>query len=174
MRMADAATSPAPWYREPLVWMLIAIPGSAVLVGMLLLTLAIRSYDGLVVDDYYARGKQINQSLQRDRAAARHGLSASLNVHAGGIALTLAGDSNFEPPAILSLGLYHATRGGHDRELTLVRSQDQVYRADLAPLPAGAWELQLASGDWRLTGRLHAPGESDVRMVPVVPAGNPP
>ena len=47
-----------PWQREPMVWMLIAIPASSVLVGMVMLWLAIASYDGLVVDDYHQQGKK--------------------------------------------------------------------------------------------------------------------
>ena len=67
------------WKTQPYVWMLILIPFSAVVVGMIMLTLAIKSDTGLVVDDYYKKGKQINQVLARDLAASTMGLSAALN-----------------------------------------------------------------------------------------------
>ena len=70
------------WYREPLVWLLISFPLTAVIAGFFTLYLAIISKDGLVVDDYYQRGKEINMSLARDRAAARHGLHASVTLDA--------------------------------------------------------------------------------------------
>ena len=57
-------------------------------------------------------------------------------------------------PSSVSLGFFHATRGGMDRELELSRGADGVYRADFAPLAAGAWDLQVAADDWRLVGRL--------------------
>ena len=41
-----------PWHKEPYVWMLLAIPGSAVAMGVVLLNLATSTYDGLVSDDY--------------------------------------------------------------------------------------------------------------------------
>ena len=53
-----------PWYKEPWPWVLIAIPFSAVIMGVVLITLALESEDGLVVDDYYWKGKQINQVLE--------------------------------------------------------------------------------------------------------------
>ena len=47
------------WYRMPLVWMLILIPGSAVIMGVVMIWLAISNEDGLVADDYYKQGKTI-------------------------------------------------------------------------------------------------------------------
>ena len=62
------------WKQEPLVWLLIAIPAAAVIMGIVMLTLAIKSYSGLVIDDYYKHGKQINRVLARDRFAHELGL----------------------------------------------------------------------------------------------------
>ena len=67
-----------PWYREPFVWLVILFPASAVIGGMITISLAISSDDGLVVDDYYKRGLEINRTLERDKAAARHGIQATL------------------------------------------------------------------------------------------------
>jgi hypothetical protein len=57
-----------PWHRQPWVWLLIALPMSAVIGGMVTLYIAVTTSDGLVVDDYYRRGKAINLDLARDRA----------------------------------------------------------------------------------------------------------
>ena len=65
-------------YREPFVWLLIAFPATAVVVGFTLLGLAIYSDDGMVEDDYYRKGKEINRVLARDQAAAKHGLESTL------------------------------------------------------------------------------------------------
>ena len=64
------------WHKQPMVWMIITIPAISVIVGMLMLMLAIRSDDGLVVDDYYQHGKEINRVLERDQLAAEYGLQA--------------------------------------------------------------------------------------------------
>ena len=66
------------WYREPWVWLLILFPSMAVIGGMITIYLAVTTSDGLVVDDYYKRGKAINRVLARDKAAARYGLTATL------------------------------------------------------------------------------------------------
>ena len=55
--------STRPWFREPWVWLLIALPASAVLGGMVTIWIAVDSDDGLVVDDYYKRGLEINKKL---------------------------------------------------------------------------------------------------------------
>ena len=60
---------PRNWKQEPMVWLLIAIPLSAVIMGVVIITLAINSYSGLVVDDYYKKGKHINRVIARDKCA---------------------------------------------------------------------------------------------------------
>ncbi len=79
-----------PWYRQPLVWMIIAIPLSAVIAGIYTFRLAVISDDGLVVDDYYRKGKEINLDLSRDKAALAHGLNADIRIdyQQGTISLT--------------------------------------------------------------------------------------
>ena len=76
--MNNAPSETGSWKQEPLVWLLIGIPLSAVIMGMILLTLAIQSYSGLVVDDYYKKGKQINRVIARDKFAYELGLAADL------------------------------------------------------------------------------------------------
>ena len=78
--MAVTQSTPGNWKREPLVWMLIAIPLSAVIMGVVMITLAIQSYSGLVVDDYYKKGKQINRVLARDKFAYELGLAAGFKL----------------------------------------------------------------------------------------------
>ena len=43
--------------------MVVAIPAAAVIAGAVMLVLANATWDGLVADDYYERGMQINKSL---------------------------------------------------------------------------------------------------------------
>ena len=67
--MNSAPETQRNWKREPMVWMLIAIPLAAVIMGVVMITLASQTFSGLVVDDYYKKGKQINRVLARDRLA---------------------------------------------------------------------------------------------------------
>ena len=157
-----------PWYRHGLVWMLIAFPAAAVIGGAVTLWLAIRSDDGLVVDDYYVRGKEINRVLDRDRAAARLGLSADLRLDPDGrrLHLVLRGGPEAAPPPALRLQLLHATRAGLDRHLVLARTPGGGYTAPLPPLAPGRWYVQIETDRWRLLGSLRLPGDTRLRIAP--------
>ena len=161
-----SAQPPVPWYREPLVWMVIAIPATAVVLGIVMLVISIQSYDGLVVDDYYKRGLEINRVLDRDQAAATHALSGELRIASGRMNLRLEAKPGFALPATLVLGFYHATRGGLDRTLTLTLGAEGTYDADFAPLAPGAWNVQAEAGDWRLLGRMVAGQRSPLVLTP--------
>lgn len=153
------------WYREPFVWLLVTFPLLSVIGGITLLTLAIRSDDGLVVDDYYRRGKLINRELARDALAAHHRLRADLRLAANDrLLLSVEGRPPHGWPATLELKVLHATRAGHDQHIILVRSA-QGYRGSLSSLPPGRWYLELSAPEWRLLGELRRPKASSARLT---------
>lgn len=157
------------WYREPLVWMLIAIPLTAVVVGVIMLTVAVRTHDGLVVDDYYKKGKEINMSLARDRAAAQHGLRAAVMLDApkANVIVQLTTSTGHRLPDNVDLRWLHATRAGFDHSQTLIRAADGRYRGAFPELAPGHWYVQIEAQDWRLQGSLHIPGDVRLVLVPV-------
>jgi uncharacterized protein len=53
----------APWWRYPLVWMVIAGPAAVTIAGAATLWVAVRTPDPVVAEDYYRRGMQINRTL---------------------------------------------------------------------------------------------------------------
>lgn len=155
------------WYREPMVWMIIMIPFSAVIMGAILLTLAISSYDGLVSDDYYKKGLQINRSMERDALAGSYDLTGEVALGAPDemVEVSLAGNAEFQAPEIVHLRLFHATRPGLDRHLVMRRVASGRYVASGSRLEPGAWYLQLDAGGWRLKTRLIASdGSQRVRL----------
>lgn len=171
------SAAPRPWYREPLVWMLWAIPGSAVLVGVVMLFVSISTYDGLVVDDYYKRGLEIGQRMDRDRQAAARSLAATVRFDTGEAASgaqTLQAQEALvdvtsqgwptEEATIPALTMSHATRGGIDKHLRLRRVGTGRYQADLPRLEPGRWYLSLETGEWRLTGELNTPLSGSVTV----------
>ena len=60
---ATTVTKHEPWWRFPLVWMVMAGPALVVLASFVTLWLALRTPDPVVTPDYYRRGIEINQSL---------------------------------------------------------------------------------------------------------------
>lgn len=156
-----------PWFRLPVVWLLIAFPLLSVVAGFTLLAFAITSDDGVVVDDYYRRGKEINRELKRDQAAVTHGVSANLifGEARDTVRIELRAPAS-TAPAQLHLQLLHATRQGYDRDLLLARAADGTYQAALLGLAPGHYYVQLAADDWRLLGSLRIPDDGVVRLHP--------
>jgi uncharacterized protein len=52
-----------PWWRFPLVWMVMAGPALVVVASFVTLWLALRTPDPVVESDYYRRGIEINKAL---------------------------------------------------------------------------------------------------------------
>ncbi|MDW5442774.1 FixH family protein [Polaromonas sp. SM01] len=71
MNTDNTCTPEAPWWKFPLVWMVIAGPAAVVVAGFVTLWLAIRTPDPVVAGDYYRQGIRINQTLaDRDKSLA--------------------------------------------------------------------------------------------------------
>jgi hypothetical protein len=165
--MSENRTS-TPWYREPYVWLLILIPLSAVIYGFIFLRLAIVSNDGLVADDYYRRGKEINRILDRDRTATAMGLSArgALDFKQGTVSLRFRQHGHALLPQSLTLKMMHATRAGYDQHVRLQRAPDGSYFGLFKPMEMGHWYLQVGTSAWRLTGSLFVPGKGAIHLAP--------
>ncbi len=158
--------APRPWYREPYVWLVIAIPVLAVISGLTVITIAVVSDDGLVVDDYYKRGKEINRVLRRDKTAAALGLQADLSLgEQGRVRVVLLSDTGAPLPDDVELHLSYATRAGIDQTVVLQGRGPGVYLGQLIrPLATGRWYAQLQTERWRLVGVLQAPLTAQHRL----------
>jgi len=161
----NTPTTNQPWYRQPLVWMLIVIPLSAVLGGISMIYLAVTTDDGLVNDDYYRLGKEINLSLERDLEAKRLGLQAQFTIDTdkGIVLLTL---NNNIQAGTLKLSLLHATRANHDQHIDLTLTPDGQHHGLVKKLIPGKWYVQLHTQEWRLSGELQSPNQNSLVLIP--------
>lgn len=159
------------WYQVPFVWLVVLLPFTAVVGSFVTLAYAIHSDDGLVEDDYYQRGIEINRTLDRDRAAATHGLESTLDLDAARheLFIRLTARQAMAWPENVNLKLMHATRPGFDRRLVMPRGRDGTYRAPLPELVPGHWYVQLTAQDWRLVGSIFMPGDHRLVMHPTLP-----
>ena len=175
--MATRPSGPSPWYREPLMWMVVAIPAAAVIAGAVILVLANATWDGLVADDYYERGMQINRSLARDAEAARLGLEATVSFPApglvearlssvGGVAAAVAGP-------LLNLRFARAGRAGADVEVSMNRDTGGTWRGDLPALESGKWYVELGNERWRLAGPVWMPASAGALVLRAAALGAP-
>jgi hypothetical protein len=141
------------WYQQPMMWLVIAIPLSAVFVGAIMLTLSITTFDGLVEDDYYKKGKEINQLLARDEFAMSNGIRADVNIDdkTGVIVIDLKSTAKYEFPNNMGLSLLHPTRSKQDVKLLLTQGPDGRYYSELLrPLTPGRWYFRVSEPNWRL------------------------
>ncbi len=60
---AMTASTCAPWWRFPLLWMVLAGPALVVVASFATLWLALRTPDPVVAEDYYRQGIEINRTL---------------------------------------------------------------------------------------------------------------
>ncbi len=166
-----------PWYKHPMVWMVIAIPLSAVLAGTVTIYLAVTTEDGLVVDDYYKQGLAINRQIARDQEAARLQLQAQVVVDTDTGFVKVSFDKGMmqDYPVELTLGLRHATQQQQDNFITLQRGIDNYYvgragSAAQAGIREGIWHVEISrpaeAGNqaWRLSRRVRLQGYSRVHL----------
>jgi hypothetical protein len=159
------------WYAEPWVWLLIALPLSAVIGGMITIYLAVTTSDGLVVDDYYNRGKAINMDLARDVAATSHGLRARLDFDLANRRVLLSLESHdHQHPSQIRFSLLHPTRPGFDQVILLQPVNGDAYAGTLHEVRDGNWYVQLEADDWRLSGALRTPRDSVLVLSPAADA----
>jgi len=155
--MKPAGAQTQPWYREPWPWILMSGPAIVVVAGLATAWLAVRSDDGLVVDDYYKQGLAINRTLGRSEMAERLGISARLTLADGQVRVRVVSARD----GAMSLKLVHPTRAGMDQSVKLDKVGPGIYAGRVQPLRAGRWHVVLEQSDWRLAGdwTLPATGE---------------
>jgi uncharacterized protein len=172
-----SSRSPVPhWYRQRWPWLLMAGPAIVIVASLVTVWLAATTDDAVVADDYYKRGLSINLRLERVDRAATLGMEAVVDIAADGrVRVTLASPSPDVDahPAVVVLGVAHATRGGMDRRAELVLGPEGTYDGRIEPVGPGRWLVSLETNAWRLpaveiagemrTLRLRAPNAPQIR-----------
>lgn len=168
-RNTPTATDIEPWYKQGWPWLLISLPASAVVGGIITIFLAVNSPNALVVDDYYKEGLAINQQKQRQANAGRIGLQGLVRHDGKRVTLSLSGAAPVDD-ATLTLHIVHSTRSELDRQLTLQRSPDGQYSVDTDSLTAGTWYLRLQPSDraWEIRTRITTDGAFQANLTPEV------
>jgi uncharacterized protein len=140
----------AHWYQEPWPWILLGLPGSVVIAGIVTLVIAIKNEDGLVAEDYYKQGLAINQVIARETNAERLGLTAQMLVSGDKLRINLAGETTM--PESIVIRFIHPTRAGQDREIAVSQFAPGWYQGSMPELVAGRWRLLVEDADatWRL------------------------
>lgn len=144
--------------------MFVAFFGVVFAVNMLMATVAIRSWTGLVVENSYVASQQFNNDVAELKKSAELSITHRLHIERGKLLLSLQ-DADGKPVDAENVQIQFERPFGMTREQNLVatRTAPGQYEAS-ANMVAGIWNGQLSaqlSGDklWRQPFRLIAKGE---------------
>jgi len=124
--------------------------------GVIMISLAVSTEDGLVADDYYKKGLEINRVINRELKALEMGLEADIGFDIADRVIHARFDhgSMASTPPVLHLYIQHATRANSDIAVTLNRGIDDKYIGQLPhALTPGAWYFEVSEQDWKLSKR---------------------
>jgi hypothetical protein len=171
MSRENANPDKRPAWREPMVWLVAAIPAAAVIGTIALFVVASRSSGtNDAVDARVQRTAQVQVAdLGPDASARRLGLAAVVR-RAPAFIEVLPVKGSFERDAELVLALNHPARAEQDRSVVL-RPTKSGWRGDHDIDFTHDWNLQLRdkSGGWRLQGRWVA-GQQATYVQPALEA----
>lgn len=159
-----------PWHAEPWVWFIISLLVVTFCWGGVRLYTVFTHRDSVVIDDYYTRGKSINQDMTRTRAARNQNIQASIIIDelTGEVRAKVTGDTE-QWPEELQLSFLSPVFADQDVVIILRRSptiketeKTEGYFGQLPELVSGRYYLQLETRDeaipeegyktgWRLT-----------------------
>lgn len=165
--MINTQLDKLPWFRQPFVWMLIAPPAFALIGGLTMLIISLIIDDGVVVDDYYKKGKEINKVLVRDEKAHMLGMRGHVTYSPDSkqIVLDLGSNKGVQLPDNIEFLLMHATRGGMDTSVDIKADAQGVYRFKLTEkLALGGWVIHVGNDEWRIQGRMHIPSSYKINL----------
>jgi uncharacterized protein len=143
-----------PWYKYRWPWLLMAGPAIVIVAGLFTAFLAVKSWDGVVSDDYYKQGLGVNLVKTRDHNASISGISVQINHNGNQVQAFLKSQSVESMPEKLLLKLVHPTRNGLDQSVELNKQGAGLYRGVFAVEPEGRFNAVVEDdkGSWRLTG----------------------
>ena len=164
----DTETHASTAGRNPVLWLVIALPVLAVIASFWSLALALSRGDRELPSSYHWEGGGLEADAARLRVAAALGLQAELRVDAATqrCSVTLRGAA----PAALRLDLTHPTTPRSDRHV-LLQETGGSYSAACASLPSAHWWVQLS--DARATWMLRARTTSALQTPLTLEAGSP-
>lgn len=148
--------SRSPW-RQPIVWLVIALPAVVVVASMVMIFIASgEGYSDQVIDTVERTAQIQTADLGPDAVAQQEKLSAIVRIDTEqGFIEVLPVSGDFDRAAPLRLTLVHPTRAAVDRVL-LLPPGELGWRLPEDLDGGHDWKLQLEPEDsrWRLKGRL--------------------
>lgn len=150
-----------PWFKNIYVWLVIALPMSAVLGGIATIIITSQNQPDMVVDDYYKKGKAINQELKLYQQAQAQGITLDVLISEQNIVI----DNSAHFPA-LKINLVHSTQKYRDLTLIATPNAKNQLTAPLDTQLTGKWQIFVAPMDesWKLRAELGLPNTEVITL----------
>ena len=141
-----------PWYKQFWPWLLICLPLSAIIAGVITFVIAQNNQPELVSSNSYTEGLAINTNKKLQAKAEQLGIKED-KVIIGKTTLSLHLSGLKSPAEYIQLKLRHSTISQHDKTLKLIRISDTVYQAPFILPITGKWYLTIrdASNTWEIS-----------------------
>lgn len=148
-------------HREPMVWLIVALPAASVVAGLMLVATAIRSGGADEVTDKVQRHAQIQLTeLGPDQRAQAMNAAVLLRIDPDSVeVLPVSGDLPRDQSLVLDLN--HPTDASRDQRVVLLPTA-HGWRASSRVDTSHDWIARLgpANGAWRLLGRVEDGGRA--------------
>ena len=137
------------WFKQFWPWFLIVLPMIAVVGSISLVFTAIDHQPDMVVDDYYTKGKAINNDFALINRAKALNIHASVQHKDTQLIISLEG---VEDRSSISFYLYHPTLAERDISAMLTANASGDYHFQGEQDLMGKWQLRIEPFDksWRL------------------------
>ncbi|WP_340674192.1 FixH family protein [Microbulbifer salipaludis] len=164
MTQKNNPQTPAPWYREPWFWMVMAPLVLVVIVSFVLVSIAVRYGDDTVSDTYYKDSRLYHYSAEQDEQARALGLAGVLLFSPQDSTVSLDLRGNLTYPEKLLLTLSHPVEADLDEHVVLEQVSAGRYRGAVKAPMQHRWYLQVIPelnpeefrrAQWRLKGEIN-------------------
>lgn len=132
------------WYREPWLWMVLAPLIAVVFSSATMVSIAIKSADDVVSDDYYKEGRLLAQEFTSEDYAKSLNLLGDVTFDwvTHEVLLRLNQNMSFDKITLL---VSHPAKAKFDQQLVLSKVSPNLYRSDIDTTLAGRWYLRLSA-----------------------------
>lgn len=142
------------WFKNPWVWLVIFFPVLSVVAGIATVIITSQNQPEMVIDDYYKKGKAINQELTLYNKAEELGVNLQIKVTDSRVEVK----ANDKHPA-LKITMIHSTLGAKDFSLVVTPNAIGTMSAGIDQDITGKWQIIIAPMDdsWKIKSELALP-----------------
>lgn len=142
------------WFRNPWVWLIIALPLSSVIAGITTVIITSANQPEMVVDDYYKKGKAINQELTLYNNFRATGIKMEIRLASDRLEIKTS-----EQLSALKVTLVHSTQGKRDLEFVVTPDATGNLGKTLPKNISGRWNVfvEPLDGSWKVQQKVAFP-----------------